>query len=71
MDEFQVPEDFFSSLNEAAEIAGEQATVELEAGARLYLFEFSKITKTGGVNGPFVTKNEMKSNEMNVLQHRF
>jgi hypothetical protein len=32
-DEFQLPEDFFSALNEAAEIAGEQATTELDAGA--------------------------------------
>ena len=50
-----MPEDFFSALNEAAEIAGEQATVELDAGTQLYLLEFSKITKTGGTNNLFVT----------------
>ena len=53
--EFQVPKDFFSALNEVLEIAGDQATLELDAGARLYLFEFSKITKKGWVNNPFVT----------------
>ncbi len=36
-------------------MAGEQAEVELDAGADLYLFEFSKFTKTGGINIPFVT----------------
>ena len=47
-DAFQVLEDFYSALNEAAEIAGEKATVELNAEVRLYLFEFNKIIKTGG-----------------------
>ena len=50
-----MPEDFFSALNETAEIAGEQARVELDAETQLYLFKFSKITQTGGVNNPFVT----------------
>ena len=55
VDDFQVPENFYSALNEAAKVAGTQATVELNAADRLYLFEFSKITKTGGINIPFVT----------------
>ena len=50
--EFQVPEDYYSALNEAAEIAGEQATVELNTGVQLYLFEFNKIIKTGGSTTP-------------------
>ena len=50
--EFRVPEDFFSALNEAVVIARYQATMELDAGARLNLFEFSKITKTGGSTNP-------------------
>jgi hypothetical protein len=50
--EFQGPKDFFSALNEEVEIAGDQASVELDAGALLYLFEFSKITKTGGSTSP-------------------
>jgi hypothetical protein len=54
-DDFQVPEDFFSALNEAAEIAGEQARVELDAGTQLYLFKTNKITKTRGVNNLLVT----------------
>jgi hypothetical protein len=45
--EFQVPEDFYSALNEAADKAGEQAIVELDAGIHLYLFELNRITKTG------------------------
>ena len=50
-----MPEDFFSALNEAAEITGDQATVELDASTQLYLLEFNMITKTGGINSPFVT----------------
>jgi hypothetical protein len=39
-----------------AEIAEEQATLELDAGAELYPFEFGKIAKMGGgVNNPLVT----------------
>jgi hypothetical protein len=47
-----VPEDFYSALNEAAELAGAQAIVELNATKRLYLFEFTKITKMGGSTTP-------------------
>ena len=49
-----MPEDLYSALSEATDIAGEQAIVELNTGVQLYLFEFSKITKTGGINNPFV-----------------
>jgi len=54
-DDFQVPEDFYSALNETVEAAGAQDIVELNVADRLYLFEFSKITRTGGINNPFVT----------------
>jgi len=54
-DTFQVPEDFYSALNDASDNAGDQDTVELDAITHLYLFEFSRITKTGGINSPFVT----------------
>ena len=54
-EDFQVPEDYFSALNEAAKLAGDQTTMELDAGTQLFLLEFSKITKTGGINKPFVT----------------
>ena len=47
-EDFQMPEDFFFARNEAAELAGEQATMELDAGTQLFLLEFSKITKMGG-----------------------
>jgi uncharacterized protein YdeI (YjbR/CyaY-like superfamily) len=47
-EEFQVPEDLYSALNEAADRAREQAIVELGTRVQLYLFEFSKITKMGG-----------------------
>ena len=50
--EFQVPEDFYSALNEAADKAGEQAIVDLDAGIQLYLFELSRNTKTGGSTAP-------------------
>ena len=50
-----MPEDFYSALNETVEVAGAQAIVELNASYQLYLFEFSKITKIGGINNPFVT----------------
>ncbi len=55
VDEFQVLEDFYSVLNEAADKAGEQAIVDLDAGIQLYLFELIWITKTGWINNPFVT----------------
>jgi len=54
-DDFQVPKDLFSAFNEGVEIAGEEARVELDMGTQLYLFEFSKITKTRGINNPSVT----------------
>jgi hypothetical protein len=54
-EDFQVPEDLIFALNEAEDLAGEQTTVEMDAGTHLFLLEFSKITNTGGVNNPFVT----------------
>ena len=35
---FQVPENYFSALNEAVKIAGEQTLVELDAGTQLFIF---------------------------------
>ena len=49
---FHVPKDFYSALNEATDTAGEQAIVELDAEIQLYIFEFSRITKTGGSTTP-------------------
>jgi len=49
---FQVPEDFFSTLNEATELTGEQTIVEMDAGTQLFLLEFIRITKTGGSTTP-------------------
>jgi hypothetical protein len=45
---FQMPEDYFTTLNEVVEVATDLPRVELDARTELYLFEFSKITKTGG-----------------------
>jgi hypothetical protein len=52
---FQMPKDYFTTLNEAAEAAIDLIRVELDARTELYLFEFSKITKTGGLNNPYAT----------------
>jgi hypothetical protein len=50
-----VPRDYSLTLNETVEIAGDQTTLELDAGTQLFMFEFNRITKTGGINNPFVT----------------
>ena len=46
--EFQVPEDFYSALNEATDKGGEQAIVELNAAIQLYIFEFKPPHRSGG-----------------------
>ena len=51
----QVHEDYLSALNETVEIAGDQTTMELDAGTQLFLFEFIRSTKTVGINNPSVT----------------
>ena len=48
----QIPDDFFTALFEAAEKSAEDQVVELDSLVYLYLFEFSKITKTGGGQQP-------------------
>jgi len=52
---FQRLEDYLMALNEDVDAATYLPEVELDALTELYLFEFSKITKTGGVNIPYAT----------------
>ena len=53
---FQVPEDYYSTLNEAIKASKEQTTMELDVRTRLYLLEFNKMTKIDmGDNIPCVT----------------
>ena len=55
VDTFHLPEDYFTTLNEAVDASNDQQGGELDARTRLHLFEFSNITKTGGINNPYVT----------------
>jgi len=55
VDAFQLHEDYFTTLNEAVDTSNNQQGVELDARTHLQLFEFSKITMTGGINNLYVT----------------
>jgi hypothetical protein len=50
-----MPADYFTALNEAAQASADQPAVDLDNRTMLYLFEFNRISKTGGVNSPYAT----------------
>jgi len=52
-DALEVPEDYYSAIAAATETAGDNQSVELEPQLILYLMEFYKIIKIGGINNPF------------------
>jgi hypothetical protein len=54
-DAFYVLEDYFTALNDAMEVGVDQPAVESDTRTLLYLFEFNKITKMGGINNSYVT----------------
>ena len=47
------PEDFYTALSEATETAGDSHTVALDTLNPLYLLEFYKIVKIGGIRSPY------------------
>ena len=55
VDAFQMPKDYFTTLNEAVEASTDLPGVELDVRTELYLFEVNKITKTGRLNIPYAT----------------
>ena len=50
-----MPLDYFTALTEATQASLDQHAVELDIKTLLYLFEFNKISKTGGINNPYAT----------------
>jgi hypothetical protein len=52
-DALVVPEDYYSAIAEASELAGDRRSMELDPQVLLYLMEFYKIVKIGGINSPF------------------
>ena len=53
--DFTIPNDFYTAISDAIDYAGDATTVELHSLELLYLFEFYRITKTGGTTSPYVT----------------
>ena len=47
------PEDFYTTLSEATETTGDEHYVDMDALHMLYLFDFYKIVKIGGINSPY------------------
>ena len=54
-DAHQMPNDYFTALNNATQASTDQHAVDLDSRTLLYLFEFSGISKTGGINNPYAT----------------
>ena len=50
-----VPEDYYSAIAEASESTRDRHSIELEPHLLLYLMEFYKIVKIGGINNPFAS----------------
>jgi hypothetical protein len=48
-------DDYFTALNDATQASTNQHAVDLDIRTLLYLFEFSRINKTGGINNPYAT----------------
>jgi hypothetical protein len=51
-DAHQIKDDYFMALNDATQASTNQHAVYLDNKTLLYLFEFSMITKTGGISSP-------------------
>ena len=48
-------DDYFTALKDATQASTDQQDVDLDNKTLLYLFEFSRINKTGGINNPYAT----------------
>ena len=51
-DGLDIPYDYYTALSDALEGARDRHYVELSPQHQLYLFEYYKISKVGGVNNP-------------------
>jgi len=51
---FIIPDDSYTTISEATESARDSQPAELEPRHTLYLFEFFKIHKIGGINSPYI-----------------
>jgi hypothetical protein len=49
-----IPEDYYTAISNATEAAGEGHTTAMDQNDLLFLFEYYKITKVGGINNPYV-----------------
>ena len=47
------PEDFYTALSEATNIARDNHYASMDTRHTLYLFEFYKIVKVGGIHTPY------------------
>ena len=54
-DAHQMLDDYFMALNDATITYSDQHAVDLDNRTMLYLFEFSRIGKTGGIDNPYAT----------------
>ena len=54
-DAHQMLGDYFTALNDATQASTDRHAVDLDNKTLLYLFEFSRINKTGGINIPYAT----------------
>ena len=50
-----MPYDYFTALNDATQASTYQHAVDMDNRTLLYLFEFGRINKTGGINNPYAT----------------
>ena len=48
-------DNYFTALNDATQASKDQQAVELDSRTLLYLFEFTGISKTRGINNLYVT----------------
>jgi len=48
-----IPEDYYTAISNATEATGEEHTTMVDDHNLIYLFEYYKITKVGGVNSPY------------------
>ena len=54
-DALAVPEDYYSAIVKASELSGDRQSIEVDPHILLYLMEFYKIVKIGGINNPFAS----------------
>ncbi len=48
-------DDCFTAFNDATQASSDRHAVDLDNKTLMYLFEFSRTSKTGGINNPYAT----------------